>query len=228
MRLVLILLFAVVLAACVQTRIHPVKSAAHHNSTETALVAFSVVSEDPFPLRKLTLEKTGGGAKIFKSPVLHVKPGNSSGQLFLYEVPAAGAQFGIATFKHKRYIWQTTSFGASFSPLPGSITYLGRIEVSALRFRKSDDQQKEFPVAVKIAVTDASAEDLPMLVASYGIPPDVEIQAVIPPMWGDEEFTDLRYLSKYAESSLNTDDIVGFGGMRPVGPALPVNRGPQN
>ena len=67
-----------------------------------------------------------------------------------------------------------------------------------------------------------------MLVARFRIPPELRIQTAIPKMWGDGEFTDLRYVSRYAESSLNTDDIVGFGGMRPVGPALPVNRGPQN
>lgn len=228
MRTGILMLLMVALTACAQSPLRPLQSMNQHTNSQTALVAFSVVSEEPFPLRKLTLERASGGAKILKSPRLHVQPGNPGGQLFLYEVPAAGAQFGIATFKKKRFIWQTTSFGPSFTPLPGYITYLGRIKVSALRFRMSDVEQKQIPIAVKIAVTDASAEDLVLLLSSYRIPPDVKLLTAIPTMWGDKEFTDLRYVSKYAESSLTTDGIMGFGGMQPVGPELPANSGPQN
>ena len=201
MRLGLLLFLSTLLIACAQTRIHPVKSAAHHNNTETELVAFSVVSEGPFPLRGLTFEKMGGGIKIFKSPKLHIKPGGPSGQLFLYEVPAAGAQFGIVTLKSNRYVWQTRSEGAVIVPVPGSITYLGRIQVEALRFRRSEDSTRTRLNAVRIIVTDASEADFPMLADRYNIS-GLKLQAAIPKKWSDSEFTELKQIRSPYERSV--------------------------
>ncbi len=184
------------LAGCSQSPIKPVETAPLNRAKNTALIAFSVKSNEPFALRKIELMAAGPADGSKPTRIVDVNSDASGASLFLFETPVTGLQFGALQFKSGMRWWQTRSLGPTVTGNSKSITYIGRIQLHSVRVGQYAQSEKTYPSDVKIEVADASAEDLPNLYRQYKIPADLPVQVDVPEKWNDRLFINLKLIDE--------------------------------
>jgi hypothetical protein len=179
---------------CVQSPIRLVQDSTGLAGNEHALIAFSVDSVEPFALRSLELVAPADPALTFSPREVPVHPDEGTGQLFLYEIPVEGVQFGVGRFKYKLDWWETVEQGPVISVVPGAVTYVGRIQVHSIAVDRYSDTGRNYPAGARIVVTDAGAEDLQRLTDRYPSMAKMSIRKAIPGSWGISDTTELRFV----------------------------------
>lgn len=219
-----IILASILAAACTAKTSLRVEDAAKFSRADSALVAFSVTSIEPFVLRQLSLVEPSGDE--LASPVgnVAVTPEDRAEQLLLIRVPTEGARFGPLRFQMDGDWWETVEEGPPIVVEPGSLTYLGRIEAYSVLMRRYADSGRLYPAFVKLRISDESETDLPQMATRYAVPSTMPLLSRVPGNWAEPELVELRYVPKPRADRRR--DQVGriFGGMGPVGPELTPRR----
>ncbi len=153
-------------------------------------------SIEPFALRGLNLVPSDGSGASFKPGEVPVHPDGGNGQFFLYAVSAEAVRFGVARFKHGQDWWETVDPGPAIPTAPGTITYLGRIQLHSIRVARYADTGRTYPASARIVVTDASDEDLDRLAARYSATAGLPVRKAIPESWGSYEVVTLRFVPR--------------------------------
>lgn len=206
------------LAACVSAPIRPVDDASGFAEEGFALVAFSVASSGPLALRGLSLATRAGATHDPVIEQVTVQPRNGKSQLFLYRVPAAGARFGPVRFYDGSGWWETTRPGPEFPAAPGAITYLGRIQLQAVRVGEYVDTGRRYPAEVSLTISDATVEDLPALAERFAVPAGMPVVGKIPGAWDASAYVRLRYQQVPGRDDAD-DYLDAWKNPVPVGPA---------
>jgi hypothetical protein len=183
-------------AACVQSPIRLVEGPAGLTGEVSALIAFSVDSAEPFALRGLTLVAAADSGASIRPGDVPIHPDEGNGQLFLYEVPAEAIRFGVLRFKYGQDWWETVGQGPAIPALPGTLTYLGRIQLHSVQVARYADTGRTYPAGARIAVTDAGDEDLVRLAARYPIAADLPLRRASPATWSDFDVVALRFVPR--------------------------------
>jgi hypothetical protein len=189
----LFLAMIVLTTACSSTRIKPVKTASDYPGSETALIAFSVISQEPFVIQKLLLFEPGAPSPHQASRVVRVRPEQGDQQVFLYRVPAEGVKLGSVRLLINGQWWETGLTGPEISAAAGQLTYAGRVQLHSVKMSRYEDTGRIFPAKVRLLMTDASEEDLAQLADQSALPQDMSVTKAIPGSWSDSEFVALSY-----------------------------------
>lgn len=186
-------LAVLLVAACTQSQVRPVSGASGLTGEEFALVAFSADSIEPLALRSVEIVTFSDGNRPGKAGVVSIHPDQGTGQLFLYEFLVEVARFGVARFEYEEDWWETVGQGPEFSVEPGTLTYLGRIQLPFVQVGTYADSGREYPASARIVMTDASEDDLRRLAVRFPSTAGMPLKKAIPGMWGDSENARLRY-----------------------------------
>lgn len=181
-------------AACAPSQVRPVSAASGLAGDEFALVAFSADSIEPLAFRSLEIVTFSDSNRPGKASEVSIHPDNGTGQLFLYEFSVEVARFGVAGFEYEAERWESVGQGPEFSVEPGTLTYLGRIQMPLVQIGTYADSGREYPASARIVMTDASEEDLQRLVVHFPSTANMPLNKAIPETWGDSESVTLRYV----------------------------------
>lgn len=223
-----ILVFVAMLGAgCATSPIERVKSVEAGVDERSALVAFSVVNAPAFAINRLELVAASGSQDSARAKQVPVDWKGVEAQVFVYRVPANGAQFGPVRFVFQGEWWETRDPGPEFTVVPGQLTYLGRLQPYSIQVDRYVDSGRGYPAAVRIRVLDARDDDLARLVNENVLSPDMPVVGAIPDSWGGAEFVELDYRPIPGRLDRNTFwDMYGRGPV-PAGPELPAPKPKQ-
>ena len=171
-----ILVFVAMLGAgCATSPIERVKSVEAGVHERSALVAFSVVNAPAFAINRLELVAAGGSQGSARAKQVPVDWKSAEAQVFVYRVPANGAQFDPVRFVFQGEWWETRDPGPEFTVVPGQLTYLGRLQPYSIQVDRYVDSGRGYPAAVRIRVLDARQHDLAWLVGENALSPDMPV-----------------------------------------------------
>ena len=179
--------------ACAPSQVRPLTDASDISGEEYALVAFSADSIPPFAMRTLAIETFSEGNQPKKAGEVPLYPELGGGQLFLYEVSVDVARFGSALFEYESDFWESIEHGPEFRIEPGTLTYLGRIQLPLVQLGTYADSGLDYPAGARIVITDASEQDLRRLAIRYPAIAGMPVNKAIPATWSDAENVRLRY-----------------------------------
>lgn len=223
-RRIIVPIFAMLIAACGTNQIKPVKNVSDNLGPDTALVAFSVSSAEPYAIQRMELVARGEPKETATPRTIAVRQGNRNEQVFVYSVPAGGARFGQVRFLIQGEWWETTDDGPEFSATPGQLTYLGRIQLESIKIGRYVDSGRRFPSGAKIGVLDAGEDDLTLLALQFALPLNMPVNKFIAGAWGDSEFTALDYQPIPGRDGRYNHWYWDVG---PTGPAPPATQRPR-
>jgi hypothetical protein len=221
-RYIVSMLISLALAACHSAPIRPVSDASQPAGEGQALIAFSVLSGEELQLQKLeVLLPAADGSTRGRHDVTH-RANADAPAVYLLQVPAGAVRFGRVRLSVGGAWWESTEPGPEFQVEAGSVTYLGRISLGAVRLSAESDNGRRYLQAVRIDTADAIEEDRSRLEGDFALPPGFALHPAVPPSWAEAEFLSLRYRPIPGREQYNEDfDDWGFGN-GPVGPAPPA------
>jgi hypothetical protein len=216
------MLTSMALAACHTASIRPVSNASVPTGEGQALIAFSMLSGEDLLLQKLEVlipaadASTGG-----RHDVTH-RPNAGAATVYVLQVPAGPVRFGRVRLSVGGAWWESTEAGPEFQVEPGSVTYLGRVSLGAVRLSAESENGRRYLQAARIDIANAIEEDRSRLEHDFALPPGFALQPAVPPSWAESEFLSLRYRPIPGREQYNEDfDDWGFGN-GPVGPPPPA------
>lgn len=188
-----LVLVVLICTACAPSQVRHVIDASDLSGQEYALIAFSADSIPPFAMRSLEIETFSETNRPKKAGEVPIFPEQGSGQLFLYEVSVDTARFGAALFEYEADYWESVEHGPEFNVQPGTLTYLGRIQLPLVQLGTYADSGLEYPAGARIVLTDASEEDFARLAVRFPATANMQVNKAIPGSWTDSETVRLRY-----------------------------------
>lgn len=168
-------------------------------SEQSAVVAFSVVSEEPYAIRSIFLHSADEGRYTEDIGRADFKPGNGA-QLVVLPVPADRARLGFLRIKFKGYWYETINQGYEFELQRGKVTYLGRFAIT-----RTVAGSRRYPAAVAINVQDKQLEDIGELARRFAGLDEPPVELAVLRGWSDLEFERLRRKRFGRERSINSN-----------------------
>jgi len=187
------ILAVLVNTGCTPSQVRQVSITPGLSGDEFALVAFSIDSTQPVAFRSLEIMTFSSGNRPRRAGEVSIHPINGTGQLFFYEFSVETARFGVARFEYEGDFWESVDPGPEFSVKPGTLTYLGRIQLPLVQLGTFADSGRDFPASARIVMTDASEDDLQRLRAHFPSTRNMPLNKAIPVTWADSEKVSLRY-----------------------------------
>lgn len=186
-------LAVMVVTGCASSQVRPISDSSDLSGEEFALVAFSADSVQPLALRGLEIVTFTDSNRPKKAGEVTIFPELERAQLFLFEFSVETARLGVAKFEFESELWESIDQGPEFSVEPGSLTYLGRIQMPAVQLGAYADSGRNYPASARIVMIDASEDDLRRLAIHFPSTANMPLKKAIPLTWSDAEKISLRY-----------------------------------
>ena len=196
-RIALLLCLLPLLGGCVS--VQTVEPAQVTIEPSSYVVAFSVNTST---LIRSAIKEYGGRFRashlyLKGYDTVHLSAGESGSQLFVFQPSAQVLGFGqffvARGGTNNQYHFGTISDGPRINLTAGEITYLGRLEIEDIQFKKSANWTTDTPIAVRLVFKDASEEDFPALQQQYEIFRDKNAVKQIPRRWGDLDYEPVQF-----------------------------------